>query len=838
MIEAEMQLDEALEEVVDRRARGEIVSMQEYEERHPHLALGLGRHLAVLEALDRLVQKEGVPLPEETCIAGYRIVREIGRGGMGVVFLAEQLSLHRLVALKLLSAPMARSHLAVERFRRESAVTARLRHPNIITVFDVGESEGHSYFAMEYVRGISIAQFLARLREMEPKRFADIDLRTIVREMLPADDEWEEEAERSAQAPARAMGYFGAVASIIADIADGLAYAHSHGVLHRDVNPQNILLDYRLTPQLADFGLAKEVGIESLSMTGDLLGTPYYMSPELVMAGRIDIDHRTDIYSLGVTMFEMLTLALPFSGSSSHEVLRRIMDEQPPSPCRLNPAVPRDLEVIALKAHRYQKIAEMAEDLRRFLRFETIHAHPPSLLRVAGRQLRRYRVGVIVALLVLVSTFVVAGVVSGARHDERLATARSLEDNEEWGAAHNQYARILKDFPEDQTARGGLERTGRIIDAKWRGLASAGKAHLEAEEYLPAVEVLTQALELKDDRDLRRLRDDALGVASVQISSIPPDATITIKRTHGRTARILPGDVLRNVPGGGGVARLPLGEYLVVVEKPGFGFGKYYLPVKRDRGTRRLNAILRPTAVVIDGMVEIPGGTYRIGHEDQAFSGTPLWLPEQDVEVESFYIDRTEVSNEQYLKFVQETGHPPPQKWSDGRFPRGGGKLPVVWISWDDARAYAEWAGKRLPTEIEWEVAARGKEALRYSWGNEFDASKANLGPILPRIAKGERVVLRASAPVTVDYPTADLSPFGVLHMVGNAREWVWDLWVPRRQPRANERYLRARGQRVVKGDSWSVPINQHSSLCASRWPRFDDPAKDVGFRCAKSKKP
>src|SRR5262249_21346383 len=154
-------------------------------------------------------------------------------------------------------------------------------------------------------------------------------------------------------------GYFGCVARIVAELADGLAFAHARGIIHRDVKPANVLLSSDLTPMLADFGIARDVDQKTLSLTGDILGTPYYMSPEIVKVGRLPVDHRTDVYSLGVTLFEMLTLALPFPGTSSGEVLRKILNDPAPLPTRLNADVPRDLQTIVMKAmekdpgHRY-----------------------------------------------------------------------------------------------------------------------------------------------------------------------------------------------------------------------------------------------------------------------------------------------------------------------------------------------------------------------------------------------------------------------------------------------------------------------------------------------------
>ncbi|MFQ5503742.1 MAG: bifunctional serine/threonine-protein kinase/formylglycine-generating enzyme family protein [Planctomycetota bacterium] len=844
MTEERRKLEEVLQEIVDRRTRGESPTLKEYAERYPYLMEELEEQFLSLEALDRLILKGGTPPPVEMRIAGYRFLREIGRGGMGVVILAEQLSLHRLVALKLLGLPMVKSYRQVERFRREAEITARLRHPNLVTVYDVGESQGYYYYAMEYVRGVTIGQVLARLRELcetENARIAKLDLRSEVQKLLEEGGHDLEEGDDTPIMPLPgALGYFGAVASIIAELADGLAFAHGHGVLHRDVKPQNILLDHRLTPRLADFGLAKEMGMESLSLTGDLVGTPFYMSPELAMAGRVTVDHRTDIFSLGVTMFELLTLSLPFSGSTCHEVLRGIMFEHPPPPRRLNPAIPRDLQVITLKAMekdpdgRYGQISEMAEDLRRVLRFESIRARPPGRLTVARRYLSRHRPLAMSTVLLLVLVGLVLLGAGRLMFDTRIAAAKSLEDGGSLLAARQQYGELLERYPGDTELLAGLGRVRRVIGEERERLVERGKQELEKQSWLAAAQAFQMALDLEEDENLRLLRDEALGVFPVRITSDPPATSVTIRRLHAQTGRVLPGDLVRDTQDS--VDRLLIGSYMVVIEKQGFGFSESLLRVERGQKERRLHAALRPTAEVVKDMVEIPAGSYRIGYDPKVKRGILRCFREQQVELGAFYIDRTEVSNEQYLRFVHATGHPPPSRWKKGSIPPGKEELPVVRVSWDDARAYAEWAGKRLPTEFEWEVAARGPEGFLYTWGNEFDPTMANLGPDSRTAKPGTKVVIRGTL-LAGDAASSDRSAFNVLHMAGNVREWTQDLWVlPETYEPASLR-LEARGQHVVKGRSWQTNISEIQCLCAWRSPNFEARAPDLGFRCAKSKR-
>ena len=220
-------------------------------------------------------------------LGDFHLLREIGRGGMGVVYEAEQMSLHRKVALKVLPSHLSFSKEAMLKFRREAEAGSRQSHPGIVTVHAVGECEGVHYIAQELIEGSrSLADSLEELR-------------------------------KEGDQP---QGYFREAAQLIAEVADALQHAHDSGVIHRDVKPSNILLAKEGKPKVTDFGLAKVEDALALSRTGDFAGTPYYMSPEQVASRRTGVDHRTDIFSLGVTFYEMLTLKRPFEGETSREV--------------------------------------------------------------------------------------------------------------------------------------------------------------------------------------------------------------------------------------------------------------------------------------------------------------------------------------------------------------------------------------------------------------------------------------------------------------------------------------------------------------------------------------
>ncbi|MFG0318146.1 MAG: WD40 repeat domain-containing serine/threonine protein kinase, partial [Planctomycetota bacterium JB042] len=303
-------------------------------------------------------------------LADFELRHELGRGGMGVVWEAEQRSLKRPVALKLLFPHHGLAPGSLERFLREGEAGARLRHRNIAAVHAVGEADGIHYIAQELVPGgYSLAD---RLME---STLAD---RRDAHERTP--DE------------------FRALAELFAKVADAVQAAHDAGVLHRDLKPSNVLLAEGDEPKVIDFGLARLQGTLGITRTDVLAGTPSYMSPEQAERSAHAVDHRTDVFSLGATFYEALTLERAFDGDTHHQVLEKVVRVDPPDPRALKSRVPRELAVICMKAiekspeRRYPTMAAFADDLRRFLRHEPIEARPPGALVRGAKWARRHPV--------------------------------------------------------------------------------------------------------------------------------------------------------------------------------------------------------------------------------------------------------------------------------------------------------------------------------------------------------------------------------------------------------------------------------------------------------------
>jgi len=330
-------------------------------------------------------------------LGDYRIVREVGRGAMGAVFEAIQMSLDRRVALKVLPGAFGLEPKRIERFLREARATARIHHPSIVPVYEVGEAAGTHFYAMEFVDGPSLERAVAARREAAGGR---------------ARGSGTGDAERIASA-VREMAL----------LADGLHAAHAIGLVHRDVKPSNILVDPGGRWVLVDFGLVHEEAAGTLTRSGEMVGTLAYMSPEQV--GRRPVDARCDVYALGATLYEVLTLRPPFTGASDHEIQNAILFKEPVPPRKLDPRLHRDLETIVLRAmekdpdRRYSSAKEMADDLRRFIRYEPIRARPLSLPARAARWLRRHAraAAAAAAIIVLAGALGISliGSASGAR---------------------------------------------------------------------------------------------------------------------------------------------------------------------------------------------------------------------------------------------------------------------------------------------------------------------------------------------------------------------------------------------------------------------------------------
>jgi serine/threonine-protein kinase len=577
--------DELAEEFVERFRRGERPSIQEYVDRCPGMGDEIHQLFTALakmeEAKDQLSTK-AKPEPSAAPhafrhVGDYRVIREVGRGGMGVVYEAEQVSLGRRVALKLLPSAVAKDRKALERFRREARAAARLHHTNIVPVFEVGQDGETVYYAMQFIQGqgldaviLELAQrrqrslqgpaaleaprsdrtrfpslgttnlertdsqsdgaasgawkdgdrtqaVLASLqagqvsrmaRSLEtgsfaaltvapsPVRGGDAEAPTVDEECRPADFSGEtslglrEKSEPVGVAPSamlpggsqvsalepagRRLPYFRSVAQIGRQAAQGLGYAHARGVIHRDIKPSNMLLDTSGVVWITDFGLAK-ADDEGLTATGDILGTLRYMAPERF---RGEGDARSDVYALGLTLYELVTLEPAFRAADHLRLIEQVKSEEPPRPRTIDNRIPRDLETIVLKAidkdarRRYVTADALAEDLRRFLDDEAILARRTTPAERYVRWARRnpwvaFLGGVLTAVLVAATavSLVVAGQMAMLAENQRRA-ARDAERAQLQAEARRAEAEAshTEALAQSRIAKADFERARTAVD--------------------------------------------------------------------------------------------------------------------------------------------------------------------------------------------------------------------------------------------------------------------------------------------------------------------------------------------------------------------------------------
>lgn len=505
-LSVESLVSQVTDEYMLRLDRGERPDSEDFARRYPQIAGVLRQVLPALGALRSPIPVL-VPPPEVVCspalpgggpLGDYRILREIGRGGMGVVYEAEQISLGRQVALKILPLAAALDARALQRFKNEARAAAQLHHPNIVPVIGIGCERGVHYYAMQYIEGQNLATLIETLQQSanhkDPEAATSINaLRSNARqrpaslrsgEVPPTIEGPVQCSDRIALLPPRlAVGkpavlgaattelstsspaYLRTIVRLALQAAQALDYAHSVGVLHRDIKPGNLMIDGRSNLWITDFGLAQIRSDPRLTASGDLMGTLRYMSPEQALGKPGAVDHRSDIYSLGATLYELLTLKPLCTGEQKEELLWQIGSEEPVSPRRLNPAIPNELATIVLNAiaknpaERYASAQELATDLDRFLKDKPIRARPPTLEQRLARWCRRHRpivwsVGISSVVVLLLTV----GVLAVSYHKIQGALARVQSEQEKTAAAHRLEAE------QRQRAEANLELVIRALD--------------------------------------------------------------------------------------------------------------------------------------------------------------------------------------------------------------------------------------------------------------------------------------------------------------------------------------------------------------------------------------
>lgn len=627
-------------------------------------------------------------------IGNYEVISPFGEGGMGELYLGRHTRLAREVIIKTIRtedfSPRQVEHLR-DRLEREAFVQSQLDHPNIVRVYDFIASGDTTCIVMEYVPGRDLRKMITR----ETGPIADYRATKLFKQVLAAIDY------------AHNFIYL-----------DKTGTRHQ-GIIHRDLKPANILVTPDDVVKVTDFGIVKVRGVKGGTQMGFNPGTPEYMSPEQAR-GR-ELDHRSDIYSLGVVVYEMLTGHVPFegdgSGTSDYEIRRGHIEMPVPPMSQFYPGISPELEKVVLKA---------------------LEKNP----------------------------------------DDRFQTARQFFD-------------LIEEY--EQT--GAAKITGRMLGARQtvvhEGRGTGRQSLADAPTVGIGDTVLTEPRRPSNAK--RASGNNAINYASANSAGVDAYGRQNISRPVEEPKSKLP-----LIFGIALMALLTIGiSYWLLTRTP-----KIINPGAGSSG-----------ADVLAGLVAIPGGEFTMGRDN----GNDYEKPSHLVKVEPFLIDKFEVTNEQYAEFVRREKRQAPSHWVNGNVVPGEATLPVVNVSWFDARDYCEWRGKRLPSEQEWEYAARGKENLLYPYGNEPKAQCSN---------SSEEGLEKPRA--VGSYPCG-ASRFGLLDMAGNVAEWTGTDYKPYPGSKAEP----SEGK-VFRGGTFKTPRAKQTTT--DRY--YDGPtfaADYVGFRCAKN---
>lgn len=884
---------DAVAEFIELRARGDEASIDDFVCAHP---AGLRERIAAqCRLLGEVEDVFGAAKPEldharddeRRRIGDFAIERELGRGGWGIVYLAEQLSLRRRVALKVLSSGLTLSRSHLDRFRREAEITSGLDDPGIVTVYEAGSHDGVTYIAMRFVDGSTLSESIASTRETagrdaDPTSVGGVQLTS---PSAPADCSAENDARGRGRAGRRRVER---VLEVFEKLARSLHTAHEAQLIHRDIKPGNIIVDAGGQPVLLDFGLARhEDGTRNgpqLTLSGDLLGTPAYMSPEQLLGHRVALDRRTDIYSLAVTLYESLTLRLPFEAPTRDALYQKILVSEAKDPRRLNAAIPRDvctiLEVAVEKdrERRYATAADFAEDLRRCRAHEPILARPVGPLVKAMRWMQR-RPAVAASLLAMSVVMAVATVVSfGLMRDaaasegravESLAKYERLADLEKLLNANDAADRLfppspalaercedwLREYGEPLAAR--LPQHKATLDALMKSAEPVGervdRADIEAriaklesqlaslsastrdsirgdEQRVERVALYRQKAKKRLEQQIRDLRAEA-AVVPVQFASpevafraesmlelvsllerfVGEDGTLERIRARHRWCNEMHArcvvdhaaaweEAKRAIASSehyGGLEITAQTGLIPLGADPSSGLHEFALlrsgslPRRSDKSgklmlPRGLSDRERPEDFALV-FVLIPGGSFSMGaqrtdasarnYDKQATDGEG---PVHDVKLAPYFLSKFEMSQAQWKRLGDGSS---PSLYLKLNPDKVRGFHPIDAVTWTQANELLRWHGLTIPTEAQWEHAARARTTTPWSTGadwrslrgaaNLLDRSGLAAGfppreTPLPWSDRAAHVL-----PVHIFRPNA----FGLHHIHGNVfefcREWI-----------------------------------------------------------------
>jgi serine/threonine protein kinase/formylglycine-generating enzyme required for sulfatase activity len=672
------------------------------------------------------------PLVGRLLAGRYKIVQKIGEGGMGSVYKAIHSKMDRICAIKTLTALSADNEAAVARFNREAKNSSRIDSPHAITIYDFGEAEnGLLYLAMEFIDGKQLSDIL----ELEG--------------VLPVER----------------------VIHMTEQIAEALTAAHALGIIHRDLKPDNIMVTHKADNtdyvKVLDFGIAKTMaddGAENVTKTGFVLGTPAYMSPEQLTGESLDA--RSDVYSLAIIVYEMLSGQLPFEGDNIQaKMIKRLMSD----PIRLRDIMPSITDSVerAVMSGLVRDREQRTPSVQAFAS-SLSDAYSLSTISIGRRSTGKLQMSPTTKQSSTMEwsnsqPVIEPGTARGATTPDSPTQVVNTQQKASLAKSKNDKARSSKSTAPYQSEQDLPPMPGQS-PGQFVSAPSWTPAHAEG-----TAESNPQKTGFRRSWAIGGLVGIAVVIALIYFLLVPTaKGTGLVVRGAPAGSEVFVNDLSRGKTGPDGTLKitdLSPGAAYVRISRDGFADFNFDVTINKD-AEETVTALLLPKEINYNGqMVVIPAGEFQMsGTGAEAQGQTKM------VSLPDFYIDKFEVTNAQYKEFCDKTKRPyPVSMFGDDHFVSNP-DLPVVAVTWDDAAAYARWAGKRLPTEEEWEKAASWDPKVRgkreFPWGNDPDENKANLNR--------KNAVLVASGVYA-----GDVSAYGVHDMGGNVGEWVDSSYTP-----------------------------------------------------------
>ncbi len=779
-------------------------------------------------------------------IGRYEIIRELGRGGMATVYLARDPAFERQVAIKVLPLQLMHEGQFLVRFRREAKMIATLEHPYIVPVYDYGEENEQPYIVMRYMSGGTLGDRLTGQPMPLPEAIA-----------------------------------------ILNRLADALDEAHHQNIVHRDLKPGNVMFDARGHAFLSDFGIAKMMQA-SVALTGSLVvGTPAYMSPEQAVGDK-DIDSRSDIYSLGIILYEMLTGRHPYQADTPVRMLLKHITEPVPQLSEEIVAqlgLPEDSNPVLAQAmakkpeERYATAGEFVQALSTLTTGMvvmpthplTLPAIPPEVQQAIDSPLTGAREGAVKELARLLGSADEHVQVAARAALQRLAeqddsrrvanAAAAVLEEERSKVLRQEEARLAAEQAEAnrkaeateaarveaeqaETERKVKEEAERLAEQKAREERKQEETKRSEAEHKDKEEEERLAAAKTEEEDTDQLIAQEWLTAKLGVGSAEGiEEEQALDEVIEREQELLPADVeyakaeplpAETAPIGLPQAqphpsrKLPMwgwamgGLIVLVLLAGGYGLmAAISAPAPRATATTSALSIVTTRTREKDGMVEVfvPAGEFLMGSTSSDGDAYDDEKPQHTVYLDAYWIDQTEVTQGMYAKCVAAG------QCSSPLYSSGGDTYPVIGVDWNDAQAYCDWAAARLPTEAEWEKAARGTAGRIYPWGTA--APNANLLNFNVNVGETTEVG---------KYPNG-ASPYGALDMAGNVWEWVadwYDATYYQNSPTTNPTGPDSGDYRVLRGGSWSY-VAASGRAAYRLWIPPVNRNDDFGFRCLRS---